>query len=83
MSLIGPRAHQPREVEGYEEYQYQVLTVKPGITGMAQVHGRDTNSFRDEVDLDVYYIEHYSLWLDIEITIRTMYVVLMRGIRGK
>ena len=57
--------------------------MKPGITGMAQVHGRDTNSFRDEVDLDVYYIEHYSLWLDIEIAFRTIFVVIRRGIRGK
>ncbi len=78
MSFIGPRAHQPREVEQYEEYQNQVLTVKPGITGMAQVHGRDQNSFEDEVKLDIYYIEHYSLWLDSVIFFRTLFVVLRR-----
>jgi lipopolysaccharide/colanic/teichoic acid biosynthesis glycosyltransferase len=50
---------------------------------MAQVHGRDENSFADEVKLDVYYIEHYSLWLDLMILIQTFWVILKRGIFGK
>lgn len=80
MSLIGPRPHQPREVEKYEEYQYQVLTVKPWMTGMAQVHGREKNSFDEEVRLDTHYIEHYSLWIDLEILIRTGAIVIKRAL---
>lgn len=78
MSLVWPRAHQPREVEHYEEYQYQVMTIKPWLTGMAQVHGRDANEFAHEAKLDIFYIEHYSLWLDVSIILRTLYVVLRR-----
>jgi lipopolysaccharide/colanic/teichoic acid biosynthesis glycosyltransferase len=78
MSLIGPRPHQPREIDLYDESDKQVLTVKPGITGMAQVYGRDKNSFKDEISLDTYYIEHYSASLDIAIILRTILVVLAR-----
>ncbi len=78
MSLIGPRPHQPREVELYDEEDTQVLTVKPGITGMAQVYGREKNTFKDEIMLDRHYIENYSFWLDIVIFLRTFFVVLTR-----
>lgn len=78
MSLIGPRPHQPREVENYEETDHQVLTVKPGITGMAQVYGRDKNSWEEEVVRDRYYIEHYSITLDLAILLRTFFVVVAR-----
>lgn len=81
MSLIGPRPHQPREVKLYEEHHHQVLTIKPGITGMAQVHGREKNSFEEEVALDTYYIENYSILLDITILVRTMGVVALRAFR--
>ncbi|MBX9809149.1 sugar transferase, partial [Candidatus Gracilibacteria bacterium] len=78
MSLIGPRPHQPREIDKYDESDKQVLTIKPGITGMAQVYGRDKNTFRNEIILDTYYIEHYSASLDIAILLRTFLVVFMR-----
>ena len=78
MSLIGPRPHQPREVELYDEEDTQVLTVKPWITGMAQVYGREKNTFKDEIMLDRHYIENYSFWLDIVIFMRTFAVVLTR-----
>lgn len=78
MSLIGPRPHQPREVELYDEEDTQVLTVKPWITGMAQVYGREKNTFKDEIMLDRHYIENYSFWLDIVIFLRTFVVVLAR-----
>lgn len=78
MSLIWPRPHQPREVNLYDEEDKQVLIVKPGISGMAQVYGRDENSFKDEVALDRYYIEHYSLLLDLLIFARTFFVVIWR-----
>lgn len=78
MSLIGPRPHLPSEVELYREYQKRVLTLKPGITGMAQSHGRHRNTFDDEVRLDTFYIENWSLLLDIKILIKTVGVVLAR-----
>lgn len=78
MSLIWPRPHQPREIDKYDESDKQVLTIKPGITGMAQVYGRDKNTFRNEIILDTYYIEHYSASLDIAILLRTFLVVFMR-----
>lgn len=76
MSLVGPRPHLPEEIERYKEHHYQVFAVKPGITGMAQVSGRSGLDFEDEVKLDVYYIENWSLWLDIKLIFRSVGVVL-------
>ncbi len=81
MSLVWPRPHQPREVDLYDEHHYQVLTVKPGITGMAQVSGREKNSFEEEVTYDIYYIENYSILLDILILLKTIGVVIIRAFR--
>ena len=83
MSLIGPRPHQPREVRAYQEHHYQVLSIKPGITGMAQVYGRERNTFEEEVALDSYYIEHYSPILDFLIFGRTILVVIERALWKK
>ena len=63
MSLIWPRPHQPREVEKYMLHQKRLLTVKPGITWMAQVNGREKNNFEDETKLDIFYIENWGIWL--------------------
>ena len=76
MSLVGPRPHQRREVEKYKEYHRRLLTVKPGITGMAQVSGRSDLNFEDEYRLDVYYIENWSLYLDFFILLKTIPAVL-------
>ncbi len=78
MSLVGPRPHQAREVEKYREYHRQLLTIKPGLTGMAQVSGRSDLDFEDEYKLDVFYIEHWSLWLDIVICLKTAKVLFNR-----
>lgn len=78
MSLIGPRPHLGDEVKLYKEYQKRVLTLKPGITGMGQTHGRHENTFDDEVRLDTFYIENWSLLLDIKILFKTVGVVLAR-----
>jgi len=83
MSLVGPRPHQPREVSLYDESDRQVLTIKPGITGMAQVYGRDKNTFSEEIALDTYYIEHYSILLDVAIVLRTILVVLRRPFEAR
>jgi exopolysaccharide biosynthesis polyprenyl glycosylphosphotransferase len=71
MSLVGPRPHLPEEVAKYQSHHKKVLTIKPGVTGMAQVSGRSDLSFEDEVKLDSYYIENWSLWLDLVILIKT------------
>ncbi len=71
MSLVGPRPHLPEEVAKYQSHHKKVLTIKPGITGMAQVSGRSDLNFEDEVKLDSYYIENWSLWLDLVILMKT------------
>jgi lipopolysaccharide/colanic/teichoic acid biosynthesis glycosyltransferase len=78
MSLVGPRPHQPREVEKYQGYQRRVLDIKPGISGLAQISGRSDLDFEEEVKLDTYYIENWSLMLDFWIMIKTPWVVLNR-----
>ena len=76
MSLVGPRPHLPEEVAKYDNHHLFVLTIKPGITGLAQVSGRSQLNFDDEVKLDSYYIEHWSLWLDFKIALKTIPAVL-------
>ncbi len=78
MSLVGPRPHQKREVEKYKEYHRRLLTIKPGVTGMAQVAGRSDLPFEDEYKLDVFYIENWSLWLDIQLCFKTAGVLFRR-----
>lgn len=78
MSLIGPRPHLKDEVKLYKEHQKRVLTLKPGISGMAQSHGRHENTFDDEVRLDTFYIENWTLLLDMKILFKTIGVVLAR-----
>lgn len=71
MSLVGPRPHLPEEVAKYENYHKKTLTIKPGVTGLAQVSGRSDLLFEEEVKLDIYYIENWSLMLDIAILLKT------------
>jgi exopolysaccharide biosynthesis polyprenyl glycosylphosphotransferase len=78
MSLVGPRPHQAREVAKYAGYQKHVLDIKPGLTGLAQISGRSDLSFEDEVKLDTYYIENWSVKLDLWIMLKTPFVILTR-----
>jgi len=78
MSLVWPRPHQPREVEKYEQYQQRLLTVKPWLTGMAQVNGREKNNFALEAKLDIFYIENWSFLLDFKILLKTFVIILTR-----
>lgn len=71
MSLVGPRPHQPREVARYEDWQQQLFTVKPGITGLAQISGRSDLDFDEEARLDISYIENWTFWADLRILLRT------------
>jgi lipopolysaccharide/colanic/teichoic acid biosynthesis glycosyltransferase len=78
MSLIGPRPHEPEEVSQYQRHQRKLLAIKPGITGMAQISGRSELSFEEEARLDTYYVENWSLKLDLYILLKTPLVVLSR-----
>jgi len=76
MSLIGPRPTLPVQVEQYSERQRGRLAVKPGITGWAQVNGRASLPWSQRIELDLYYVEHRSLALDLRILARTPAMVL-------
>lgn len=78
MSLVGPRPHQPREVAGYHRQHKIVLAIKPGITGLSQISGRSNLTYEEEINLDTFYIENWSLYLDIIIILKTPFVVLTR-----
>lgn len=71
ISLVGPRPHQPDEIEQYEKHHRKVLAIKAGATGLAQINGSSDLPFEEEVALDVFYIENWTLWLDIRIMVRT------------
>ncbi len=77
MSLIGPRPGTPEEVAQYEPWQRARIAVRPGMTGMWQVSGRSTLPFEEMVLLDIYYIENWSLSLDIQIMLRTIPHILL------
>ncbi|MBI4851943.1 MAG: sugar transferase [Acidobacteria bacterium] len=76
MSLIGPRPPIPYEVECYQDWHRARFHVKPGLTGLWQVSGRNRLSFEQMVRLDIYYIENWSLWLDLKILLKTIPVAL-------
>ncbi len=76
MSLIGPRPTLPHQVDAYDERQRGRLAVRPGITGWAQVNGRAALPWPARIELDLYYIEHRSLALDLEILRRSLGVLL-------
>jgi len=76
MSLIGPRPTLPHQVEAYDERQRGRLAIRPGITGWAQVNGRTSLPWAERIELDLHYIEHRSLALDIEILKRTVAVLV-------
>jgi lipopolysaccharide/colanic/teichoic acid biosynthesis glycosyltransferase len=76
MSIVGPRPTIQVQVEQYTERQRRRLDVKPGITGWAQVHGRASLPWAERIELDIWYVEHQSLWLDLRILARTVRLVL-------
>jgi len=76
MSIVGPRPTIPVQVAQYSERQRGRLAVKPGITGWAQVHGRASLPWSERIELDLWYVEHRSLRLDLRILARTARLVL-------
>lgn len=79
MSLVGPRPLLTEYLPYYTAVQRRRHEVKPGITGWAQVNGRNGISWEEKFDLDVWYVDHYSLTLDIKILWLTVYKVLLRS----
>ena len=78
MSIVGPRPPMPQEVELYSANEKKRLGVKPGITGLWQVSGRSNTSFDEWVRLDIFYIENWSLWLDISIMVKTLWAIVKK-----
>lgn len=76
MSLVGPRMISPPELEKYGEWGMSLLAVPPGITGLWQISGRADVSYEDRVRLDMSYIRNYSIWMDLQILLRTIPAVL-------
>ena len=82
MSLVGPRPTLAYQVEQYTPRQRKRLDVKPGLTGWAQVNGRAKLLWTDRIELDLWYVEHRSAWLDLKIIARTPRVLFSGTYRG-
>ncbi len=79
MSLVGPRPEMPYLVEKYQPWQRKRFAVPQGVTGWWQIHGRSDKPMHLNTEDDLYYVQNYSIWLDIQILVRTLWIVL----RGK
>jgi lipopolysaccharide/colanic/teichoic acid biosynthesis glycosyltransferase len=75
ISLVGPRALVPEELAKYAK-KHTILSVRSGLTGLAQVSGRRDISFEERRKLDVYYVQNWSFWSDLVILVRTLWIVL-------
>jgi lipopolysaccharide/colanic/teichoic acid biosynthesis glycosyltransferase len=82
MSIIGPRPTLAYQVEQYTAHQRRRLDVKPGLTGWAQVHGRARLPWAERIELDVWYVEHRSLALDLKILLRTPLALVSGTYKG-
>jgi lipopolysaccharide/colanic/teichoic acid biosynthesis glycosyltransferase len=84
MSIVGPRPTFFEIASRYSAEQARRLAMRPGLTGLAQVQGRNLLTWAERVELDIFYVEHYSLWLDCEIMVRTIPVLFQgQGVYGK
>ncbi|MCR1839607.1 sugar transferase [Murimonas intestini] len=78
LTLIGPRPLLTEYLPLYNEFQHRRHEVKPGLTGYAQAYGRNSLTWEEKFEKDVYYVDHVSFWLDLKILIKTVRVVLKR-----
>ncbi len=78
MSVVGPRPLMMRYLPRYNAFQARRMEVKPGVTGWAQVNGRNALSWDEKFALDVWYVENRSFWLDLKIVVQTFFVVFRR-----
>ena len=83
MSLVGPRPTLLYQVEQYTPRQRRRLEVKPGLTGWAQIHGRARIPWDERIELDVWYVERRSAWLDLRILARTPFALFHGTYRGE
>jgi lipopolysaccharide/colanic/teichoic acid biosynthesis glycosyltransferase len=79
MSMVGPRPTLAYQVEKYTDFQRRRLEVAPGVTGWAQIHGRNKLSWPERIELDVWYVDHRSFRLDLEILLRTVPLLFHSG----
>jgi lipopolysaccharide/colanic/teichoic acid biosynthesis glycosyltransferase len=78
MSVVGPRPLLMRYVARYDAFQTRRMEVRPGVTGWAQVNGRNTLTWEEKFALDVWYVDHRSFWLDMRIVVMTFFRVFAR-----
>ncbi len=78
MSVVGPRPLLMRYVERYDAFQARRMEVRPGVTGWAQVNGRNSLTWEEKFALDVWYVDHRTFWLDMKIVVRTFFKVFAR-----
>ncbi len=78
MALVGPRPLLPEYLSRYSQFQYRRHEVRPGITGWAQVNGRNALTWERKFELDVWYVDHRSVWLDMKILCLTLRTVMRR-----
>ncbi|MBA3366619.1 MAG: sugar transferase [Actinobacteria bacterium] len=83
MSLVGPRPTLRYQVERYTPRQRRRLEVKPGVTGWAQIHGRAALPWEERIELDVWYVENRSPWLDVKILLRTPLALFSDTYKGE
>jgi lipopolysaccharide/colanic/teichoic acid biosynthesis glycosyltransferase len=79
MSVVGPRPLLMRYVSRYSAFQTRRMEVKPGVTGWAQVNGRNLLSWEEKFALDVWYVDHRTFWLDMKIVVMTFFKVFARS----
>ncbi|MFZ0544433.1 MAG: sugar transferase [Candidatus Promineifilaceae bacterium] len=79
MSLVGPRMISPAEMEMYQHWALNLLTVRPGITGLWQVSGRSDVPYRTRVRLDMHYIRNWTIWLDLHLLLRTIPAIIKKS----
>lgn len=76
MSFVGPRPTLPYQAESYSQEQRRRFEMRPGVTGWAQVNGRNDLTWTEKISYDLEYIDHFSIWMDLKIMMRTVLVVL-------
>lgn len=79
MSFIGPRPTLAYQVEAYDDFQRKRLLMKPGVTGLAQINGRNSISWPKRIEFDVEYVENWSIMLDIKIFLKTFFVIFNKN----
>lgn len=78
MSLVGPRPVVEKEVEEYGTNKDKFLSVRPGLTGYWQVNGRSNTTYEERMKMELYYVDNWSLWLDIKIFFKTFITVFKK-----